>query len=137
MSINAECGATKPETISQHTRQAGNCVGIAFDGDADRAVFSDELGRLVNGDRLMAIWSKHWRKAGLFEPPVIVGTVMSNGAFAAFAAENGIELVRADVGDKHVAAKMESLQAKVVGEQSGHIIFADLSPTGDGLITAI
>ncbi len=137
MNINAEGGATKPETIQDLTQSSGAVAGIAYDGDADRAVFSDSRGRLVNGDRTMAIWASHWRQHGGFEPPIIVGTVMSNGGFASYASSNGIQLERADVGDKYVSRRMVELGAIVGGEQSGHIIFAERGPTGDGLVTAL
>lgn len=135
--INAEGGATKPETIQGLTYSTLADAGIAYDGDADRAVFADKKGRLINGDRTMAIWSAHWRKHGGFDPAVIVGTVMSNGGFAAYAEANGIHLERADVGDKYVSRKMVELGAKIGGEQSGHIIFSERGPTGDGLVTAL
>lgn len=133
MNINEEGGATKPETIQRLTQESGATVGIAFDGDADRAVFSDDQGRLINGDRTMAIWAA----ARDLEPPVVVGTVMSNMGFERYLAGRGIRLERAAVGDKYVAAKLRELGGKVGGEQSGHLIFPELGPTGDGLITAI
>lgn len=137
MNINADGGATKPETIQKLTQESGAVIGIAFDGDADRAVFSDSKGRLINGDRTMAIWAAHWKDSERFRPATIVGTVMSNGGFAAYSSENGISLARADVGDKYVSRMMDELDAKIGGEQSGHIIFSERGPTGDGLITAL
>lgn len=137
VNINEEGGATKPETIQELTKSSGAVIGIAYDGDADRAVFSDSQGRLINGDRTMGIWSSHWRAAGQFDPAIIVGTVMSNGAFESYVKNHGVELQRADVGDKYVSALMEKLGAKVGGEQSGHIIFSERGPTGDGLVTAL
>ncbi|MBL8060516.1 MAG: phosphoglucosamine mutase [Chthonomonas sp.] len=137
LNINLHCGATHPATIQELTRRVGADIGIAYDGDADRAVFSDNQGRLVNGDRTMAIWAAHWRKHGEFDPPVIVGTVMSNGGFEAYLGSQGIQLVRADVGDKYVSAKIDEHSAPVGGEQSGHIIFPKWGPTGDGLVTAL
>lgn len=133
MNINHGCGATHPDTIQQGVLGGPYALAIAFDGDADRAVFCDGKGRLINGDRAMAIWAKHWEP----QPPVVVGTVMSNGGFAKYLSAKGIHLERADVGDKYVAAAMERLEAKVGGEQSGHIIFSERGPTGDGLITAL
>lgn len=137
VNINAEGGATKPETIQRLTTQSGAGLGVAFDGDADRAVFSDEKGNLVNGDRTMAVWCAHWAKHSRFEPPVVVGTVMSNGGFEAYLATQGIRLERAQVGDKHVSARLRELGGRVGGEQSGHIVFPELGPTGDGLVTAL
>jgi phosphoglucosamine mutase len=135
--INAEGGATKPETIQELTLLRKGDLGIAFDGDADRAVFSDTEGRLINGDRLIAIWAAHQQSVGLLGNPVVVGTLMSNGGFETYLRHAGIELDRADVGDKYVAQRIEERHARIGGEQSGHIIFPDNGPTGDGLATAL
>lgn len=137
MNINAEGGATKPETIQRFTVEKKADFGIAFDGDADRAVFCDNKGRLINGDRAMALWAKHWAKSPRFANPVVVGTVMSNGGFEDYLKQNGIALERAPVGDKYVKERMDALIAPIGGEQSGHIIFPEHAPTGDGLITAL
>ena len=133
MNINADCGATNPKLIQQLTEETGASLGISFDGDADRCVFSDEQGNLINGDRLMGIWAAFWK----VQPPIIVGTIMSNMGFENVLAESGIKLERTPVGDRYVAEKMKEIGAKVGGEQSGHIIFSDLTPTGDGLLTAL
>lgn len=137
MNINTGCGATHPQTIQNETVIAGCDVGVAFDGDADRAVFSDDQGRLINGDRTMGIWAAAKKHRGGLEPAVVVGTVMSNTGFERYLLGEGVELVRTPVGDKYVSRAMAERHAKVGGEQSGHIIFADRSPTGDGLITAL
>lgn len=137
ININEEGGATKPATIQAFTQEAGADVGVAFDGDADRAVFSDEKGALINGDRTLGLWSAHWRKFGGLEPAVVIGTVMSNGGFAKYMSDEGIELVRAPVGDKYVSQKIGETGAKIGGEQSGHIIFPECGPTGDGLVTML
>jgi phosphoglucosamine mutase len=137
MNINAEGGATKPHAI-QHLTKAGHAhLGVAFDGDADRAVFSDEQGRLINGDRTMALWCAHWRKHGGLSPATVVGTVMSNSGFEQYLRACAIHLERTPVGDKYVSARVIELEAKVGGEQSGHIIFSERGPTGDGLVTAL
>lgn len=137
MNINAEGGATKPGNIAEFTQNSQAEVGVAFDGDADRAVFCDEKGRLINGDRTMAIWAAFWKEQGKLSPAKVVGTVMSNGGFAQHLADQGIELIRAAVGDKYVSEAMTAHGAKIGGEQSGHLIFMDLGPTGDGLITML
>jgi phosphoglucosamine mutase len=137
MNINHECGATRPEAVQALTRETGAAIGVAFDGDADRAVFSDEVGRLINGDRTMAIWCAHWSREGALEPAVVVGTVMSNSGFERYMLSRGVRLERTPVGDKHVAAKLRETGARVGGEQSGHIIFPAHGPTGDGLVTAL
>jgi phosphoglucosamine mutase len=133
MNINEEGGATKPTTIQEFTVKSGVEVGVAFDGDADRAVFSDEKGALINGDRTIAMWAAHHKP----NPPIVVGTVMSNGGFASYMESQGIRLERTPVGDKHVAAKILETNAKIGGEQSGHIIFPEHQPTGDGLLTML
>ncbi|MBX3114829.1 MAG: phosphoglucosamine mutase [Fimbriimonadaceae bacterium] len=137
MNINFECGATHPATIQALAQESQATFGVAYDGDADRAVFSDDQGRLINGDRTMAIWCAYWKSQGQLNPPYVVGTVMSNGGFEEYMRHSGIELVRVDVGDKYVSAKLTELSGKVGGEQSGHIIFSDHVPTGDGLVTAL
>jgi phosphoglucosamine mutase len=137
VNINAEGGATKPETICNLTVESGAQIGVAFDGDADRAVFCDEKGRLINGDRTIGIWALHQRAAGHLNPPLAIGTVMSNGGFVRFLEEKQVELVRAPVGDKYVAQKIDETGALIGGEQSGHIIFPRRGPTGDGLVTML
>jgi phosphoglucosamine mutase len=137
MNINAEGGATKPQTIQEFTKACHAAVGVAFVGDADRAVFSDDQGRLINGDRTIGIWAAHYQERGELDPPVVVGTVMSNGGFDAYMTSRGIKLERAPVGDKYVAQRIEDTSALVGGEQSGHIIFPRRGPTGDGLMTML
>jgi phosphoglucosamine mutase len=135
MNINAEGGATKPETVQELTKSSACSVGVAFDGDADRAIFSDELGRLINGDRTIGIWAAHYQRQGQLNPPIVVGTVMSNGGFEAYMTRLGVTLERAPVGDKYVAQRITDTGARIGGEQSGHIIFPERGPTGDGLMT--
>lgn len=137
VNINAEGGATKPETVGNFTVSEGCHVGAAFDGDADRAVFCDERGVLINGDRTMGVWAAHERKAGRLDPALVVGTVMSNGGFEHYLQANGIGLERTPVGDKYVAQQIAKTGALIGGEQSGHIIFPRRGPTGDGLVTML
>jgi len=137
VNINAEVGATHPDTIQRFTVETESDIGVAFDGDADRAVFSDERGRLINGDRTIGIWSGHWQRHGKLEPPVVVGTVMSNGGFERFLRSRGVQLERTPVGDKYVAQKIAETGARIGGEQSGHLIFPEHGPTGDGLVTML
>lgn len=133
MNINEDGGATKPASIQAFTLETNSDIGVAFDGDADRAVFSDSKGRLINGDRTIGLWAHHHA----VEPKIVVGTVMSNGGFEAYMRASGIELIRTPVGDKYVAQKIGETGAKIGGEQSGHIIFPDRQPTGDGLVTML
>ena len=137
VNINAEGGATKPHTIAKLTVESGAQIGVAFDGDADRAVFCDEQGRLINGDRTIGIWALHQHASGALNPSVAVGTVMSNGGFEQYLKGKNVELIRAPVGDKYVAQKIDETGALVGGEQSGHIIFPRRGPTGDGLVTML
>jgi phosphoglucosamine mutase len=137
VNINAEGGATKPQTIQDFTVATASAFGVAFDGDADRAVFSDEKGRLINGDRTIGIWAAHYQARHELEPAVVVGTVMSNGGFEAYMKARGIVLERTPVGDKYVAQRIDATGALIGGEQSGHIIFPRRGPTGDGLVTML
>lgn len=137
VNINEFGGATKPETIQELTKSTGATLGVAFDGDADRAVFSDSRGRLINGDRTIGLWASHELKMGRLNPKAVVGTVMSNGGFEHFVASKGIHLERTPVGDKYVSQKITALGAQIGGEQSGHIIFPKHGPTGDGLVTML
>lgn len=137
MNINAVGGATKPEVIQALTKSSGAAVGVAFDGDADRAIFSDSVGRLINGDRTIGIWAAHYQQTGALHPATVVGTVMSNGGFGLYMKQRGIALERTPVGDKYVAQRIQETGALVGGEQSGHIIFPRRGPTGDGLITML
>ena len=135
--INAEGGATKPETICNFTKLQGADFGVAFDGDADRAIFSDSEGNLVNGDRTMGIWAAYYHGRGELQPPVVVGTVMSNGGFEKYLADAGIKLLRTPVGDKYVSRELEASGSLIGGEQSGHLIFPRHAPSGDGLLTML
>jgi len=137
MNINAEGGATKPDTVQKLTQELGADIGVAFDGDADRCVFSDDKGRLINGDRTIGIWAAHYQQSNELDPAVVVGTVMSNGGFDAYMTSRNITLERTPVGDKYVAQKIKETGALVGGEQSGHIIFPRRGPTGDGLVTML
>lgn len=92
ININLKCGATHPEAIQNLTAATKADVGVAFDGDADRAIFSDRQGRLVNGDRTLALWASARQAQGLLDPPIVVGTVMSNGGFEAYLQSLGIRL---------------------------------------------
>jgi phosphoglucosamine mutase len=137
VNINEFGGATKPEVVQELTKSSGSLVGVAFDGDADRAVFSDGKGRLINGDRTIGIWAEHAQAQGKLQPATVVGTVMSNGGFEHYMSLKGIHLERTPVGDKYVAQKIAETGALIGGEQSGHIIFPNHGPTGDGLITCL
>lgn len=135
--INEGCGSLHLEGLRRVVMDRGLDLGIAFDGDADRALFIDASGGLVDGDATLFILAEDFRKRGLLAGDVLVATVMSNVGLDVALAERGIELVRAQVGDRYVLEGLLSRGAKLGGEQSGHIIFPDISLAGDGLITAI
>jgi phosphoglucosamine mutase len=132
--INDGCGATHPEFIAGHCR---GCIGLAFDGDADRLIAVDEDGVVANGDVIMAIIARHLKDQGRLKNNLVVATVMSNLGFRKALAEVDIEMVETPVGDRYVMEALTEREALLGGEQSGHIIFADLAQTGDGLLTAV
>ncbi len=135
--INKDCGALYPENIAGKTIEKNADIGIAFDGDGDRAIFSDEKGNIVDGDMVMLILAKQMQKDGTLKNNTVVATIMSNLGLETGLREIGIELIRTDVGDRNVAIKMCQVGSYLGGEQSGHIILSELLPTGDGIITAL
>jgi phosphoglucosamine mutase len=135
--INAGCGALHPERMAGETRGRGAAMGVALDGDADRAIFADGNGRLLDGDDVMWIVARRWKAEGRLTDGGVVGTVMSNFGLEAALAREGIAFHRAAVGDRNVASLMEASGAVLGGETSGHILFAPLSPAGDGIQTAL
>jgi phosphoglucosamine mutase len=137
VNINVDCGSTHPQQMAAHVLKSGAQAGLAFDGDADRVMLADECGRIVDGDRMMAIIALHLAAAGRLSGDVVVATIMSNAGLEQALGAQGIRLRRTDVGDRYVAEAMETLGAAVGGEQSGHILLPQLTPTGDGLVTAL
>ena len=135
--INAACGATHPEVVARAVRELGADAGLSFDGDADRLMMSDETGRVVDGDRIMALSATALHAAGRLPGGLVIGTVMSNLGLERALREHGLRLVRAQVGDRYVLETMQRLGAALGGEQSGHLIFLDHATTGDGLVTAL
>jgi phosphoglucosamine mutase len=134
--INAGCGALHPEAMAARTREAGAAMGVAWDGDADRAIFSDENGRILDGDDVLWIVARSWKRKGLLTAGGVVATVMSNYGLEASLSREGIAFRRAAVGDRNVARLMEESGAVVGGETSGHVILS-FSPAGDGIQTAL
>ncbi|HYR46358.1 MAG TPA: phosphoglucosamine mutase, partial [Thermoanaerobaculia bacterium] len=134
--INAGCGALHPEGMAARTREAGASMGVAFDGDADRAIFSDETGRILDGDDVLWIVARDWKRRGLLAEGGVVGTVMSNYGLEAALGREGIAFRRSAVGDRNVARLMEESRASIGGETSGHVIFPS-SPAGDGIQTSL
>jgi phosphoglucosamine mutase len=134
--INAACGALHPEGMAAKTRESAAAMGVALDGDADRAIFSDETGRILDGDDLLWIVARDWKRKGLLRKGGVVGTVMSNYGLEAGLALDGIAFTRASVGDRNVARVMDESDAGIGGETSGHVILP-FSPAGDGIQTAL
>jgi phosphoglucosamine mutase len=132
--INDGCGATSTDFIAKN---AEGRIGLAFDGDADRLIAVDEDGVIANGDVIMAIVARHLKEQGRLTRNLVVATVMSNLGFRKSMAEAGIEVVETPVGDRYVMEALLEHKGLLGGEQSGHIIFADLAMTGDGLLTAV
>src|SRR6201996_5792278 len=135
--INEACGALHPEIVAAEVKSRGASMGITFDGDADRALFADELGRVVNGDAVLLLAARDLQSRGLLTNSTVVATTMSNMGLEAALKRSGIGMLRAAVGDKYVLEQMIATGAALGGEQSGHIIFSGRSTTGDGLLTAL
>ncbi|MDO5716868.1 MAG: phosphoglucosamine mutase [Tissierellia bacterium] len=135
--INNNSGSTCPEKVATLVKETNCDVGIAFDGDADRVIFADENGKVVDGDHVIAYAASAYASAGELEGNGVVTTTMSNQGFEDFLTEKGIHLVRADVGDKYVMEEMIRHGYVLGGEQSGHIIFLHHNTMGDGLQTAV
>jgi phosphoglucosamine mutase len=138
--INENCGALHPERVAAAvTEKIGRFdLGVTFDGDADRALFSDAHGRVVNGDAILLLAARHLHAQGKLPGAVIVATTMSNMGLEIALRSSGIRMLRANVGDKYVLEEMLKTGAILGGEQSGHIIFRDgKATTGDGLLTAL
>ncbi len=135
--INDNCGSTHPENLSRIVAEKGADIGLAFDGDADRLIAVDEFGRLINGDRIMAINAIDLKERGLLKKNVLCATVMSNLGLELGLKEHGIDVVKTDVGDRYVLEEMLRSGYSLGGEQSGHVIFLDHNTTGDGILTGI
>jgi phosphoglucosamine mutase len=135
--INLNCGSTHPERLAALVRDGGHRLGVAFDGDGDRAIFVDHDGRIVDGDAVMLMCARHMKAQGRLQGNALVATVMSNIGLEIALRESGIELVRCPVGDKYVMEEMLKRGISIGGEQSGHVIFSDHLFTGDGIATAL
>jgi phosphoglucosamine mutase len=135
--INTNCGALHPEVVAREVKERGAALGFTFDGDADRALFADEHGNVVNGDAVMLACARDLQAGGELAGDVVVATTMSNMGFEAALKRSGISMLRAPVGDKYVLEEMRKSGASLGGEQSGHILFPARATTGDGLLTAL
>jgi len=137
MNINAGCGAVHPEQLQEAVRRHKADIGIALDGDADRAIFVCEQGTIVDGDHVMAALGLDLHQKGLLAKQTLVGTVMSNFGLELCMAKAGVKLLRTPVGDRYLLERMLADGYNFGGEQSGHFIFLDHNTTGDGLISAL
>ena len=135
--INANCGSTHMEELRARVVYEKADVGLAFDGDADRMLAVDELGNLVDGDKLMAICANYMKERGTLKQNTIVATVMSNLGLFLMGEERGIHIEKTKVGDRYELENMRENGYNIGGEQSGHIIFLDENTTGDGLLSAL
>jgi phosphoglucosamine mutase len=135
--INLDCGSTHPELLAQLVRDKRCRMGVAFDGDGDRAIFVDANGRVVDGDAVLLMCARQMKAQGRLKGHALVATVMSNIGLEIALKESGIGLVRCPVGDKYVMEEMLKRDLAIGGEQSGHIIFSDHLFTGDGIATAL
>ncbi len=135
--VNADVGSTHPKALQMKVLETGADIGIALDGDADRLIVVDEKGQIVDGDQLMALVVGRAADAGTLKGGGLVATVMSNLGLERWLAGRGLVLHRAGVGDRHVLEMMRVQGCNIGGEQSGHLILADHSTTGDGLVAAL
>lgn len=137
LNINDRCGSTHPDELQRMVVVHKANVGIAHDGDADRCIAVDERGELVDGDQIMAICALDAFSRGELAKDTLVATVMSNMGLEILLKQHGIRFVRAKVGDRYVLEEMQKGGYSLGGEQSGHVIFGELSTTGDGILTAV
>ena len=135
--INEHCGALHASVVAREVVNHKASIGITFDGDADRALFADEHGNVVNGDAVLLLAGRDLQARGLLANSTVVATTMSNMGLEAALKSSGIKMLRAPVGDKYVLEQMLATGAALGGEQSGHILFSGRSTTGDGLLTAL
>src|SRR5437867_4296134 len=137
MHINRECGSVSPRVLQETIKAEGAALGVAHDGDADRAVFVSEDGRVVDGDQVLGALALDLKKHDRLARKTMVTTVMSNLGLEQAMDNAGIKMVRTAVGDRYILERMLAEDYNFGGEQSGHIIFLDHNTTGDGLISAL
>jgi phosphoglucosamine mutase len=135
--INLQSGSTAPQQLARAVVDGGYPLGIAYDGDGDRAIFVDERGHIVDGDAVMLMCARQMKREGRLKGDAVVATVMSNIGLEIGLREAGIDIVRCPVGDKYVMEEMIRRDLSLGGEQSGHVIFSEYLFTGDGLATSL
>ncbi len=137
LKINERCGALYPETLVGRVKRYKADLGFAFDGDADRLMVVDDKGNVIDGDMIIYMLAKYFKKYGRLSGDIVVGTSHTNMAIEVALKEHGVGFIRTDIGDKYVLAKLVEKNLSLGGEQSGHIILKDLHTTGDGILSAI
>jgi phosphoglucosamine mutase len=137
ININVNCGSLHIEGLLQAVKHHKANIGLAHDGDADRTIFCDEKGKIVDGDQVLGMWAVEMNQQGALRKNTVVSTVMSNLGFEEYLRKNGIRLIRTRVGDRYVVREMINGGYNLGGEQSGHIVFLDFNTTGDGPLTAV
>lgn len=135
--INNNCGSMYPQVLAENVKKYNADMGFAFDGDADRIIACDENGNILDGDRILYILANYLKDKGKLNKNTIVATRHTNMGIENALNNNGIKLIRTDIGDKYVSAKIEEDNLSLGGEKSGHIILRELSTTGDGILTGI
>ena len=135
--INTGCGSLHPESLQKKVMETGAALGAAFDGDGDRCILASASGKLVDGDGILLAMARYLKSQGALRGGKLVGTTMANLGLERALDGEGLSLVRTDVGDRYVLEEMQRGGYNLGGEQSGHIIFLDDAPTGDGLLTAL
>jgi phosphoglucosamine mutase len=135
--INLECGSLHPREMAEETRKSGADLGVAFDGDADRAIFSTPEGQIADGDYVLYSTATFFQEHGLLKGGSVVGTLMTNLGLELALGRHAIALKRTPVGDKYVLEEMRRCGINLGGEPSGHVIFSDVSLAGDGIITLL
>jgi len=137
ININENCGAMHPEIVADMVKATGSHIGIALDGDADRVIFADANGAIVDGDRVLAAMAISFKKRGILKNDTLVATSMSNLGLHDAMRQHGINVEVTDVGDRYVIDAMRRHGHCLGGEKSGHLIFHDYATTGDGIISAL
>ena len=136
LNINYKCGSTHPEIIRKYVKKYKADIGLALDGDADRVIMCNERSQIIDGDQIIAMIAKRWKKKKILKGGV-VGTLMSNYGLQKFFLEEKIKFIRSNVGDRYVKEVMKKNNFNLGGEQSGHIILGNFATTGDGLLVAL
>ena len=137
VNINENCGSTHLEGLKKFVKEGKLSLGIAYDGDGDRCLAVDEKGNLIDGDMILAIISQYLKEKGKLSKDTVVATVMSNLGLNKFAEKNSLNFKQTKVGDRYVLEEMLKEGYNLGGEQSGHVIFLDYNPTGDGILTSL